>query len=102
MPFRPNFTDAKIDGEDVRVEGVSDEDSTDDILDIRVTLAQGDERIERGSVGKVTSVWNVRVPVKDPSGQAADFGPGPVVAFGVETRRKDSTTTTWAQTLRIT
>lgn len=100
MSVRPNFTDVTIDGDDVRVGGTSDEDDTEDILDIRVTLVQG-ERVGAGSVDKVTSVWRALVPVADPAGQGANFAPGPAVAFGVETRRKHSTTTTWAQPLTI-
>src|SRR5687767_2538544 len=98
---RPNFTDVQIDGDEVRVGGVSDEDDTDDILDIRVTLVQGDRigggsgRIDRAGVSRVSAVWNARLPVKDPDAQGPDFRPGPVVAFGVETRQTNSTTITW-------
>ncbi len=100
MPARPNFTDVQIVGDEVRVGGTSDEDTTDDIIDIRVTLVQ-DDRIAGGAVQKVTSVWRALLPVQDPDGKGADFAPGSVVAFGVETRKTHATTTTWAQTLTI-
>jgi hypothetical protein len=106
MAVRPNFTGAQLVGDKVRVAGVSDEEDTEDILDIRVTLVQGDRiasesRVASGGVTRVTSVWNVPFPVTDPEAKGGDFRPGPAVAFGVETRRTNFTTITWAETLTI-
>jgi hypothetical protein len=99
LAFRPNFTEATIQGDDVRLAGVSDDD-TSDVVEIRVLLVQG-ERIGEGSVDKATSVWRALVPVEDPDGEGADFQPGPAVAFGAELREPPSATFTWAETLTI-
>jgi hypothetical protein len=106
MAFKPNFLGAQIDGGNVRVSGTSDDDDTDDILDIRVTLVQGkriatESRVATDSVAKVTSVWNAFLPIVDPEGKGGDFEPGPVAAFGVEWRRTHATQITWAQSLTI-
>jgi hypothetical protein len=96
MAVRPNFTGAQLIEDEVRVAGASDDDDTDDILDIRVTLVQGD-RIE--SESRVAS--GSSFPVEDPEGKGGDFRPGPAAVFGVETRRTNAWTTTWAQALTI-
>jgi hypothetical protein len=106
MAFRPNFLGARIEDTNVRVSGTSDEEDTDDILDIRVTLVQGERiatesRVATESVARVSSVWNAFIPVVDPEGKGADFRPGPVAAFGVEWRRTNATQITWAQSLTI-
>ena len=107
MGFKPNFIAAQVLDGRVRVSGTSDEDDTDDILDIRVTLVQGDRiatesRVASESVATVTSVWNAFFPVVDPEANGGDFRPGEVVAFGVEWRKTNATQITWAQTLTIT
>jgi hypothetical protein len=100
MVARPNFTDVQLAGDTVRVFGTSDPDDPDDILDIRVILAQegraGGEsaRIAGGSVVQLGSAWRAEVP-------SEGFAPGPAVAFGVETRRKNVTTITWAEPVEI-
>jgi hypothetical protein len=106
MPVRPGFLGAQLDGDKIRVSGTSDEEDTDDILDIRVTLVQGDRiatesRVESESVARVTSVWNAFFPVVDPKGEGGDFRPGQVAAFGVEWRKTNATQITWAQSLTI-
>jgi hypothetical protein len=107
MAIKPNFTDAKLMGTEVRVFGVSDEDDSADILDIRITLVQGDrvasdsQRVASRPVTNLGTNWNAVFPVHDPDGQQADFRRGPVSAFGVEIRRTNATTTTWAQALTI-
>jgi hypothetical protein len=89
---RPNFTDVERKGGDVRVTGVSDKD-TGDIVDIQVVLAQG-AKVARKAVAKLGSQWDVEFT-------NAGFAAGPAVAFGVETRRENARTTTWAQALDI-
>jgi hypothetical protein len=109
MGFKPNFTGATIKGDKVTIKGLSDETETDDIVGIHVTLVQDDRvaggpltRFAGGEALRVTSVWNVSIPVKDPENQAGDLHLGPVAAFGVETRRTNAATITWAQSLDIT
>jgi hypothetical protein len=100
MMFKPNFTDVQIDGDTVHVFGTSDPEDQQDILDIRVILAQegraagGSARISGGSVAKVSSAWQADLP-------SEGFAAGPAVAFGVETRRENVTTITWAQPVTI-
>ena len=92
MAFKPNFTGVHRTGDTVVVSGAS-ADPADDILDIRVILAQG-HRIERAVVTVVGSAWNVEMP-------SAGFVPGAATAFGVETRHEDFTTVTWVQPVDI-
>jgi hypothetical protein len=92
MAFKSNFTSARLSGDTAIVSGVSSEPA-DDIVDIRVILAQG-ERIERGRVEVVGSSWQAKVP-------AAGFVAGPATAFGVETRHEHFTTITWAEQVDI-
>jgi hypothetical protein len=91
MAFRPKFTAALLDEGGVTVSGTSDD--TADILDIAVSLQQG-ECTARRSVVKIDTAWDVRF-------EDDGFVPGPVVAVGVESRREHLTTTTWTQTLSI-
>lgn len=91
MAFRPNFTAALLDKGGVTVSGASVD--TSDIFDITVRLTQGN-RVARRSVVKIDSAWDVRF-------EDEGFGPGPIVAVGVESRRENLTTTTWTQTLTI-
>ena len=96
MPAKPNFEEVKLFGDVVRVGGRSDE--VDDIVDIRVVLVQQEQmapaRIAGGGVEKVTTLWQAALP-------SADFRAGPAVAFGVETRRENFTTTTWTEQVTI-
>jgi hypothetical protein len=100
--FRPNFTDVRLEGDTVRVNGRSDADVVKEnlILDIRVTLVQQEtkqaEAAQFGPVGvdKITSVWHANVP-------SEGFVAGPAFAFGVETRSENSTTITWVQPVEI-
>jgi hypothetical protein len=107
MPVKPNFTDAQLMGNVVRVSGVSDEEDPADILDLRITLVQGDRvasdsrRVASESVTNLGTNWSAVFPVHDPNEQEADFRRGPVSAFGVEIRMTNATTTTWAQALTI-
>jgi hypothetical protein len=93
MAFKPNFTGVHRDGEAVIVSGTSDADSVDDIVDIRVVLAQGD-RVQRAVVDTIGADWNTGVP-------GDGFAAGPATAFGIETRRENATTITWAQPVDI-
>ena len=98
---KPNFTDARIIGDTVRVEGVSDPDDPDlaDILDIRVVLVQG-ERMAGGSVEQISGVWHADLPVSDAAAPGS-FHAGDAVAFGVETRSANLLTMTWTETVSI-
>jgi hypothetical protein len=101
MPARPNFTDAQIIGDTVRVEGRSDPDDPNlaDILDIRVVLVQG-ERMASGSVEQISEVWHADLPVSD-AAVPGSFAAGDAVAFGVETRSENLLTITWTETVTI-
>ena len=99
MPARPNFHNARIDGGQVRVNGESPDD-TADLIDIRVTLAQG-ARVASASVERVATPWEAVLDVTDPEGEAPDFQTGDVVAIGIEYRAVNHTTISWAQPLSI-
>ena|SRR5215210_4075138 len=92
MAVRPNFTGVERTGDIVRVSGQSAE-PFGEIFDIQVVLAQ-DGRMARKAVGRLGSVWDVELP-------SEGFVAGPAVAFGVETRTENLTTTTWAQPVEI-
>jgi hypothetical protein len=93
MAFKANFTAVQRADDAVVVSGASSPEPAGDILDIRVILAQG-ERIEPAVVADVGSSWKVRIP-------SDGFVAGPATAFGVETRRENFTTITWAQQVEI-
>jgi len=98
--LRPNFVALKLIGDTVRAEGISDDEDVDDIIDIRVVLAQGD-RIAAGPVDKLgVSAWHADLPVDDPEAKSA-FHVGDAVVFGAQTHKENVTTTIWAQTLPI-
>ena|SRR5215211_724934 len=101
MAARPNFTGAQITQDTVQVFGTSDTSDPpgNDLLDIRVVLTQaqgeGDPpRIATGSVAELSDAWQADLP-------SEGFAPGIAVAFGVETRRTNATTTTWTESLEI-
>jgi hypothetical protein len=96
MPGKPSFTDVQIVGDKLRVGGESDADVSD-VVDIRVTLVQG-QRIAAAPVSQIASSWKAELPVSDPAG---DFQAGEAVAFGVETRSENVLTMTWAETVTI-
>jgi hypothetical protein len=103
MAFKPNFKDdAELTGDHVFVEGKSGDTAEDleDIVDIRVVLVQGD-RVASQTVDKVVSDWTVSLPVSDEEGDGEDFHAGAAAAFGVESRRTNFTTITWAGTVTI-
>lgn len=91
MVFKANFTSLMRDGETIRVVGKSED--AGDVIEIRVVLAQG-EKVERGTVDEVSESWVVEIP-------ADGFEAGPAFVFGVETRRTNLTTVTWAESLTI-
>jgi hypothetical protein len=97
--LRPNFTDAKLTGKSVRLEGVSDPADLGDIVDIRVFLEQaagnpGDTpELAHTFVKQLSSNWNATVE--------GDFRVGQAMAFGVETRSDPVTTITWAEAVDI-
>jgi hypothetical protein len=93
MAFKHNFTSVRREDDDLVVSGASDPEPPDDILAVRVILAQGD-RIEAAAVADVGAVWSVHVP-------SGGFVAGPATAVGVETRREHSTTITWVQPVEI-
>jgi hypothetical protein len=98
--FKPNFTGLELGDKTVRVNGISDEDAIDVIVDIRVILVQqaakagGSTKIAPAGVDKVTSTWHANVP-------SEGFVKGPAVAFGTEVRSENFATITWAQELNI-
>lgn len=93
MAFKQAFSSLRRGDGTIVLSGQSDPDPPGDILDIRVILAQG-ERIAPASVENPSESWNVDVP-------AEGFVSGPAVAFGIETRRVNATTITWAQPFDI-
>jgi hypothetical protein len=93
MAFKQAFSGLHRGDGTLVLTGQSDPDPPGDILDIRVILAQG-ERIAPATVDDLSESWNVHVP-------AEGFVPGPAVAFGIETRRANATTVTWAQPFDI-
>jgi hypothetical protein len=102
MATKPNFTDARIIGDVVRVEGRSDPADPDlaDILDIRVTLVQG-ERMASRSVEQISEVWHAELPVSD-AATPGEFRAGEeAVAFGVEARKENLLTMTWTETVTV-
>jgi hypothetical protein len=98
---RPNFTDARITGDVVRIEGRSDPADPDltDILDIRVTLVQG-ERMASRSVEQISEVWHAELPVSD-AAAPGEFRAGEAVVFGVEARKENLLTMTWTETVTV-
>lgn len=99
MAAKPNFTDVQLIDGTLRVEGKSDVDISD-IVDIRVVLVQGD-RITRGVVDQISSVWHAELPATDPAAASGDFSAGQAVAFGVETHSENVLTMTWTQPVTI-
>jgi hypothetical protein len=93
MAARPNFTSARLAGGRVIVAGTTDVEPEGDVVGIRVTLSQGSKAVT-GDVHILGENWNVELP-------GDGFTAGAATAFGVETRRENSTTITWAQTLEI-
>jgi hypothetical protein len=98
MPAKPSFTSANLAGNTVQVMGVSDDPG--DIVDIRVVLSQegqaagGSPQIASASVAQLGAAWQADLP-------SDGFDRGPAVAFGVETRRTNVKTITWAEPLDI-
>jgi hypothetical protein len=93
MAVRPNFLGVQRKDDTLIVSGKSEE--THEILEIRVSLSQQDRAApEPVRVTKIGDPWEAVFP-------AADFAAGPVVAFGIEMRNVNSTTTTWAELLDI-
>ena len=90
--FKPNF-DTRVSRTDEAVILSGRSDVPDDILQIRVSLLQGDH-IEHALVPKVDDNWNVGL-------DAGGFVAGPAAAFGVEIRRENATTITWTQMVEI-
>ena len=93
MAVKPNFTGVHRTGDTLVVSGISDPEPAGDIVEVRVILAQG-ERLDSAVVAGVGRAWNVEIP-------SDGFVAGPARAFGVETRREESTTFTWAEQVDI-
>jgi hypothetical protein len=94
MPSKPNFTGARMSGGRVVVRGQTDPEPEGDIVGIRVVLSQGGQTVD-GDVRSAGANWEVELP-------ADGFSAGHATAFGVETRRENSTTITWSQGVEIT
>jgi hypothetical protein len=93
MSAKPNFTEARLGGGRVVVRGKTDPEPEGDVVGIRVVLTQGG-RSATGDVGILGPNWEVELPDDG-------FAAGGATAFGVETRRENSTTITWTQTVEI-
>jgi hypothetical protein len=94
MAPRPSFTGVQRRGDDVIVSGTSP--GFEEVLDIHVILTQND-KVESPAAVRVTrigTIWNAVFP-------AEKFEPGPAVAFGVEVRGINATTTTWVEQVSI-
>jgi hypothetical protein len=93
MAVRPNFLGVERKDDTLIVSGKSEE--IDEILEIRVSLSQLDRDAPQPvRVTKIGDPWEAVFP-------AAALATGPVVAFGIEMRNVNSTTTTWAELLTI-
>ena len=106
--LKPNFTSARLEGDQVIVNGKSATDPESgpaaeeiaDIVGIRVVLTQG-ERVDHSPVNKVSSTWSAVFNVKDEEGKASDFHAGEATVVGVETHRENATVISWAQKMPI-
>jgi hypothetical protein len=100
MPARPNFTDVQLNGNKVKVFGVSQENDLADLVGIQVFVSQeaqaagGAVRMAAGFVAQKGSPWSAEF---DNDGLVA----GPAVAIGVETHSQPFTSITWAQPVEI-
>src|SRR5215510_14210406 len=101
MSTKPNFTSVRIDGNDVVVNGVSGDakelpGGEIDLLGVAVSLAQ-DNHVAIGTAQSEES-WTATL-----ENEAVNFTSGDdALLVGVEFRKKNSTITTWSQTLKIT
>jgi hypothetical protein len=93
MSARPNFTDVERRGGAIVLTGQSDPEPDGDILAIQVVLSQG-AQTTAGTARQIGANWNVEIP-------AEGFDAGPATVAGIETRRENATTTTWAQAVEI-
>jgi hypothetical protein len=104
---KPNFDEVRIVGNRVLVQGISGD--VQEIATIRVILAQenniddglgafvedGDDVIRaRGRVVGVDTLWQAELPL-------GQFKVGPAVAFGVEQRKENFLTLSWAEPVDI-
>jgi hypothetical protein len=94
VPPRPNFTGMKRNGDNLILSGTSE--ASEEVLDIHVVLTQKDRVPAPASirVTRIGTFWDAVIP-------AEKFVPGPAVAFGVETRAVNATTTTWVEQVTI-
>ena len=92
---RPNFNpDVAVDGTHLIVNGRTDPDSVDDVVEIRVILTQGTKIAMPVTVDQIFAEWQVDIP-------SGGFQHGTGVAFGIETHREHATTITWSQAMNI-
>jgi hypothetical protein len=94
MPPRPSFTGVKRDGDNLVLSGTSQ--ASEEIVHIHVILMQTDH-VPAPATIRVTRIgdfWNAEIP-------AEKFVSGPAVAFGVEVRGVNATTTTWGEQVSI-
>jgi hypothetical protein len=94
MAPRPSFTTVKRNGDNLILSGTSQ--APEEVLDIHVVLTQKDS-VPAPAAVRVTRIgtfWDAVIP-------AEKFVPGPAVAFGVEVRGVNATTTTWAEQVNI-
>jgi hypothetical protein len=93
MSARPNFTDVNRRDGAIVLTGQSDPDPDGDILAIHVVLSQG-ATTAAGTAQTIGANWIVEVTDDG-------FDTGPATVAGIETRRENATTTTWAQAVEI-
>jgi hypothetical protein len=100
MAARPNFTDVELDGNNVRVFGVSAEEDLGDLVAIQVFVSQApaaegeSARIASGVVAQKVSPWSAEF-------EKGDLGEGPAIAIGIETHSTPFSAITWAQPVEI-
>ena len=93
MSARPNFTSVHHTGGTIVLRGTSDPTPDGDIVSIQVVLSQSGQSTP-ASVDGIGGEWSVAVA-------AEGFNDGTAVAVGIETRRENATTITWAQAVEI-
>jgi hypothetical protein len=102
MAAKPNFTSVTLADDTLRVMGSSDISEGNDLLDIRVVVAQGpaaegeQPRVASGPVAELSEAWQADLDV-----EGKGFTRDAAVVFGVESRSTNSATTTWTQPLDI-
>jgi hypothetical protein len=93
MPAKPNFTRVDRRGGAIVLTGETDPEPEGDLLGIHVVLSQG-AQTTAATVSVLGASWNVEL-------SEDGFAAGPANVIGIETRRENATTITWAQAVEI-